>query len=160
MSRWPRQEASHLSQALPLRKLSGARGTMLAERLRLSMESSPHDYNAATECLAAQLVGDHVSGPVRIRCRSAMEGARTTQAAAHPLALCQEVAKVIEAVAKVRHAAQGIEQTAGGLKHEPEVGDVRDHKGGAQRFVSHFWAAQLAESLHWRTILGISVQAI
>ena len=94
------------------------------------MESSPHDYSAATECLAAQLVGDHVSGPVRIRCRSAMEGARTTQAAAHPRALCQEVATVNEAVAKVRHAAQGIEQTAGGLKDEPEVGDVRDHKGG------------------------------
>ncbi|CAE7360147.1 PROSC [Symbiodinium microadriaticum] len=47
----------------PLRKLSGARGTMLAERLRLSMESCPQDYIAAIEALAAQMVGDHVPGP-------------------------------------------------------------------------------------------------
>ena len=136
------------SRHLPWWKASVLRGCEV--RVDQCRFGTPYMKPTALLCSSKQLA------PLgrRCRCRSAherLEGARTAQAAAYPLAFCQEVAKVIEAVAKVRHAVAGVQQTAGGLEHEPEVGDVRDHRG-AQRFVSHLWAAQLAESLPWRTI--------
>lgn len=42
----------------PLRRLSGAKGTMLLERLRASMEANPGAYTAAIETMAAQVLGE------------------------------------------------------------------------------------------------------
>ena len=41
-----------------LRKLSGARGTMLLERLKMAMEENPAAYSTAIETLAAQVLGE------------------------------------------------------------------------------------------------------
>ena len=42
----------------PLRKLTGARGTMLAEKLRMAMEADPRAYIASIETNAAHLLGE------------------------------------------------------------------------------------------------------
>ena len=42
----------------PLRRLSGAKGTMLLEKLRFAMESEPQAYISAIESLAAQTLGE------------------------------------------------------------------------------------------------------
>ena len=50
----------------PLRKLSGARGTMLLERLKTAMESEPEAYVRAIEGMAAQILGEEAAGPMTI----------------------------------------------------------------------------------------------
>ena len=47
----------------PLRRLSGAKGTMLLERLRVSMETEPQAYVTAIETMAAQILGEAQPGP-------------------------------------------------------------------------------------------------
>ena len=47
----------------PLRRLSGAKGTMLLERLRVSMEAEPQAYVTAMETMAAQILGEAQPGP-------------------------------------------------------------------------------------------------
>ena len=50
-------ESSDSEEDDPLRKLSGAKGTMLLERLRASMDASPSDYVTAIEHMAANSLG-------------------------------------------------------------------------------------------------------
>eukprot|EP00439_Symbiodinium_sp_Y106_P086432 s508_g33.t1 len=47
----------------PLRRLSGAKGTMLLERLRQAMEMDPQAYVTAIESLASQTLGESSPGP-------------------------------------------------------------------------------------------------
>ena len=93
--------------------------------------------------------------PLGRRCRCTtpherLEGARTAQAAAYPWAMCLEVAKLAKAVTKIRTAASSAAPGRVVEKLEPEEHELRDHRC-AQRFVSHLWSAQLAESLPWKT---------
>lgn len=50
-------ESSDSKEDDPLRKLSGAKGTMLLERLRASMDTSPSDYVTAIEHMTANSLG-------------------------------------------------------------------------------------------------------
>ncbi|CAE7038127.1 unnamed protein product [Symbiodinium sp. CCMP2592] len=52
------QSASESEEEDPLRRLSGAKGTMLVERLRAAMEADPAAYSNAIENLAAQVLGE------------------------------------------------------------------------------------------------------
>ena len=53
----------------PLRRLAGARGTMLSEKLRQSMELEPRSYIAAIDLMAAQMLGEAQTGPATMeRC--------------------------------------------------------------------------------------------
>ena len=67
-------EDSEEEEADPLRRLAGAKGTMLSERLRQAMEQEPKAYVAAMESLAAQLLGEHAAGPATMErfCREMM----------------------------------------------------------------------------------------
>ena len=58
----------------PLRRLSGAKGTLLQERLRQSMDNSPADYIAAIEALAASCLGQTTASPETMEryCREEM----------------------------------------------------------------------------------------
>ena len=97
----------------------------------------------------------------RCRCTTSherLEGARTTQAAAYPWTMCLEVAKLAKAVTKIRTAASSAAPGKVVEKLEPEEHELRDHRS-AQRFVSHLWSAQLAESLPWKSCGPLSVQA-
>ena len=50
----------------PLRRLSGAKGPMLLEKLRLAMDSDPKAYITAMENLAAQSLGEPRAGPMTL----------------------------------------------------------------------------------------------
>ena len=78
-----------------------------------------------------------------------LEGSRTSQAAEYPAQLCQEVARIARLVAKSRIKATGAPRSELNALDNHDVGEVRDHRG-AQRFVSHLWATQLADSLPWK----------
>ena len=86
-------------------------------------------------------------GPLgrRCKCKSSherLEGALTTQAAAYPLAFCEEVARLTVKLAENKSkavAASGQPPLEQCLSAESEVRDSRS----AQRFVSHLWATQL-----------------
>ena len=99
--------------------------------------------------------------PLQRRCncktpRERLEGAATSRAAEYPQLLCQEVARISVSVAKLRMFATQ-ESHELGTQRNSEPGELRDHRG-AQRFVSHLWAAHLAESLPWKTIRAYKFQ--
>ena len=54
---------SEMEEGDPLRRLAGAKGTLLLEKLRQSMEAEPAAYVAAMEQMAAQTLGEAAPGP-------------------------------------------------------------------------------------------------
>ena len=65
------------TEADPLRRLSSAKGTMLAEKLKASMEADPKAYVHAIEVMASQLLGEpQPQGATIERYRAAPDGQR------------------------------------------------------------------------------------
>ena len=80
-----------------------------------------------------------------------LEGALTSRAAAYPSELCDEVARLAKQLATSKHLKLSTEGMSPLQTFAGSPGELRDPRA-AQRFVSHLWATQLAESLPWRTI--------
>ena len=62
----PLAQSSESEEEDPLRRLSGAKGTMLVERLRVAMEADPAAYANAIENLAAQVLGEATPNPMTL----------------------------------------------------------------------------------------------
>ena len=54
---------SETDEVDPLRRLSGAKGTMLLEKLKMAMENDPQACVQAIQSLAAQTLGESAAGP-------------------------------------------------------------------------------------------------
>ena len=89
------------------------------------------------------------------RCKRAhvkLQGTALTAAVSYPDPFCQEVARLARQLAQAQKVqAKTAAEESSGKGAGCGSGETRDHKG-AQRFVSHLWSSQLAESLPWRTV--------
>ena len=139
---------SAFSRKLPWWKACAAQGTEL--RVDQCRYGTPYLKPTGLLCSSAAF------GPLGRRCRckvphERLEGALTSKAAAYPLPLCEEVARLALELAENKSkgvSARGTPPLESRTAAESEVRDCR----AAQRFVSHLWSTQLAEALPWKTV--------